>query len=200
MFHSSSFLQRCLAIPIDKRREHITSRFSYLVLLTFPLEGRSRKNKEMIKKITIVLALLFMCTGIYAQTKNISVGFVPYGHSYEYGNCLKYGVTLDYERRFSDLSGNAGGLTLSGTYFYGNFPKDNHSFSFNVGDKNLISSNNYLLEESDINLNDEAETTNSTPQGEELNKGLMVKNSSPLTNVFKSNSMKKINIFIDVTV
>lgn len=87
----------------------------------------------MIKKITIVLALLFMCTGIYAQTKNISVGFVPYGHSYEYGNCLKYGVTLDYERRFSDLSGNAGGLTLSGTYFYGNFPKDNHSFSFNVG-------------------------------------------------------------------
>ena len=65
-------------------------------------------------------------------------------------------------------------------------------------DKSQIESNNYLLEDSDINLNDEAETTNSTPQGEELNKGLMVKNSSPLTNVFKSNSMKKINIFIDV--
>ena len=76
----------------------------------------------------------------------------------------------------------------------------NKSFMFKLvnQDKNLISSNNYLLEESDINLNDEAETTNSTPQGEELNKGLMVKNSSPLTNVFKSNSMKKINIFIDV--
>ena len=31
---------------------------------------------------------------------------------------------------------------------------------------------------------------------EEINKGLMVRNSSPLANVFKSNSMKKINAIL----
>ena len=40
---------RCLAIPGKDGREHITSRFSYLVLLTFPLEGRSRKRDKMDK-------------------------------------------------------------------------------------------------------------------------------------------------------
>ena len=60
-----------------------------------------------------------------------------------------------------------------------------------------VSSNNYLLEENDLNFNDQAETTG-TSQGEEINKGLMVRNSSPLANVFKSNSMKKINVIIDI--
>ena len=60
-----------------------------------------------------------------------------------------------------------------------------------------VSSNNYLLEDNDLNFNEQAETTG-TSQGEEINKGLMVRNSSPLANVFKSNSMKKINILIDI--
>ena len=64
-------------------------------------------------------------------------------------------------------------------------------------DTSQISSNNYLLEDSDISLNDQVETTG-TSQGEEINKGLMVRNSSPLANVFKSNSMKIINILIDI--
>ena len=77
--------------------------------------------------------------------------------------------------------------------------KKNKSFMFKLmaKDKNQASSNNYLLEESDISINEQVEASN-TPQGEEINKGLMVRNSSPLANVFKSNSMKNINIFINV--
>ena len=76
--------------------------------------------------------------------------------------------------------------------------KKNKSLMYKlVKDKNQILSNNYLLEESDISLNEQVESTN-TPQGEEINKGLMVRNSSPLANVFKSNSMKNINILIDI--
>ena len=77
--------------------------------------------------------------------------------------------------------------------------KKNKSLMYKMLDADSIqvSSNNYLLEENDMNFHEEAETTGSS-QGEEINKGLMVRNSSPLANVFKSNSMKKINVIIDI--
>ena len=77
--------------------------------------------------------------------------------------------------------------------------KKNKSLMYKMLDADSIqvSSNNYLLEENDMHFHEEAETTGSS-QGEEINKGLMVRNSSPLANVFKSNSMKKINVIIDI--
>ena len=76
--------------------------------------------------------------------------------------------------------------------------RKNKSFLYKLfnADKSQISSNNYLLEDSDIPFNEQVEAT-ATPQGEEINKGLMIRNSSPLANVFKSNSMKKINLAIN---
>ena len=76
--------------------------------------------------------------------------------------------------------------------------RKNKSFLYKLfnADKSQISSNNYLLEDSDIPFNEQVEATG-TPQGEEINKGLMIRNSSPLANVFKSNSMKKINLAIN---
>lgn len=74
----------------------------------------------MIKKITIVLALLFLCNGIYAQTKNISVGIVPYGGSL-LENDLNFGLNLDYEKRFFDNNANSGAITVSTGLLFGSF-------------------------------------------------------------------------------
>ena len=76
--------------------------------------------------------------------------------------------------------------------------KKNKSFlhKYAATEQQLVRSNNYLLEENNLNYAEQADTPNPS-QGEEINKGLMVRNTSPLANVFKSNSMKNINILID---
>ncbi len=84
------------------------------------------------------------------------------------------------------------------TFNVGAKMKKNKSMIFDMRKsvQNNNISNNYLLEEHELSTISNTESENITP-GEDINKGLMVGNSSPLTNIFKSNSMKNINLLIN---
>ena len=82
MFPNTPFLQRCLPIPRLDGHEHITSCLSYYYRLTFPLEGRNRKNNEMNAK-QLLFTVLFMGTTFSAFAYSFSA-VAPSGQTLYY--------------------------------------------------------------------------------------------------------------------
>lgn len=80
-----------------------------------------------VKKIILALCLVLSTTGMYAQSRLISLGYIPYGSGPILRTNLRsadfnFGIALDYESRFKDINGPVPmALTASAQILSGKF-------------------------------------------------------------------------------